>query len=167
MDYDFELFWRSYPSRGGGNANPKQPARVIWDRLVKRDELPPMAEMITLTQRFCKQCVSNKSYGTPYVPHARTWLSQMRWEGNEGPVPAPTLTVNPSVLPLGYEDVARKLIESIGQAKYMAWFGQAQWSNGGDTIRIKVLSNYERNTIEQQYKADLERLTGKTIEVGT
>lgn len=164
MDYDFEQFWAAFPKRAG--VNPKAAARKIWDRLVKFKQMPPMESVMAATRAFALEAVRTKIYGTSYVPHARTWLSQRRFESDEVVVPAVVVsTENAAVLPQGYEDAARALIKQIGNARYMAFFGKAKWSNGGSVIKITVPSAFDRQTIEINYAEELERLTGKQVEV--
>jgi hypothetical protein len=163
MDYDFEQFWAAFPKRAG--ANPKAAARKIWDRLVKFRQMPPMDQVMTATREFALECVRTKSYGTTFVPHARTWLNQRRFESDAVTVEAPVVTKHEAVLPAGYEDAARALIKQIGVARYNAFFGKATWSNGGNVIKIKASSRFDAQTIEINYVEELERLTGKTVEV--
>lgn len=166
MEHDFELFWACYPKRSG--ANPKAEARKVWDKMLSKGQLPPMEELLRATQIFASQCGREKITGTQFVPHARTWLNQRRFESDAAVViPAPiTPQVDmSSVLPAGYESAAKALIKEIGQARYLAFFGKAKWSNGGPTIRIEVPSAFDRQTIEINWADRLEQLTGKTIEV--
>ena len=163
MDYDFEQFWSAYPKRAG--VNPKAAARKIWDRLVKFKQLPPMEEMLVRTRAYCNECTKTKIYGTSFVPHARTWLSQRRFEPDDVVVTNVVSTEHPMVLPAGYEDAARALIKQIGSAKYQAFFGKAKWSNGGNVIKITASSRFDAQTIAMNYQEELERLTGKSIEV--
>lgn len=163
MDYDFEAFWSSYPKRSG--VNPKAAARKIWDRLVKFKQLPPMETLLERTKAYCSECIKTKIYGTTYVPHARTWLSQRRFEPDDVVVTNVTTTEHPMILPAGYEDAARALIKNIGHARYLAFFGKAKWSNGGDVIKIVVPTKFDAQTIEINYVEELEKLTGKTVEV--
>jgi hypothetical protein len=163
MDYDFEQFWTCYPKRAG--VNPKAAARKIWDRLVKFKQLPPMETMLERTKLFASECIKTKIYGTSFVPHARTWLSQRRFEPDDVVVTNVTTTEHPMVLPAGYEDAARALITKIGSARYQAFFGKAIWSNGGDVIKIKASSRFDAQTIAMNWQEELERLTGKNVEV--
>lgn len=162
--YDFEIWWSAYPKRSG--VNPKAAARVVWDRLIKFKQLPPMETMMAATRSFALECVRTKIYGTSFIPHARTWLNQRRFESDEVIAPAiETPTTNPAILPTGYEDAARALIAKIGNARYMAFFGKSKWSNGGSVIKITVPTKFDAQTIEINYAEELERLTGKQVEV--
>lgn len=162
MEEAFEQFWRAYPTRPG---NPKAPAKKVWDGLAKKKELPPIDQLLKAVAAYYAHCVKIGSLKTEYVAHARTWLNQKRWEAWMPEVREAITQPNPAVLPSGYEDAARALIEKIGANRWTMFFGKAQWSNGGDIIKIKVATGFERNVIEANYVADLERLTGKQIEV--
>lgn len=166
MTDDFERWWAAMPKRQG--CNPKAEARKVWDRLVRFKQLPPIDELMATTRAYALECVNTKIYGTSFVPHARTWLNQRRFESDAVlPQALPTPTQHPMILPIGYEDYARALIAEIGVPAYTAWFGKVKWSNGGDVIKIQCANAFDRSRIQANYVIPLERLTGKQVEVMT
>jgi len=72
-DEKFEEFWKSLPKRDG--ANPKEPARKLFEAAVKSGEDP---EAIIAGARQCALAES-KNAGTPYIPQAVKWLRDKRW----------------------------------------------------------------------------------------
>lgn len=73
-DNQFEEFWKAYPRRQG--ANPKSPARKLFDTAVKQGATP--SEIIEGARR-CAAADSEK-IGTPYIPQAVKWLRDKRWQ---------------------------------------------------------------------------------------
>lgn len=78
---DFERFWSAYPKREG--PNPKKPARLAFDRAVKRGVAVErlIAEVVDLARKHPKP--------TRFCPQAVTWLNQDRALDSEPAVPAP------------------------------------------------------------------------------
>ena len=72
-DEKFEEFWKSLPKRDG--ANPKEPARRLFEAAVKSGDDP---EAIIAGARQCARAES-KNAGTPYIPQAVKWLRDKRW----------------------------------------------------------------------------------------
>jgi len=73
----FEQFWKSYPRKVA-----KAEARRIWTDKLKPDEelfskIMKSLEAIKHTEWVDKE--------TQYIPHARTWLNQRRWEDDDLP----------------------------------------------------------------------------------
>jgi uncharacterized protein YdaU (DUF1376 family) len=69
---DFEEFWKSYPKREG--PNPKQPAKLVYDRLLAKGAKHELIMHALAAHR------NEHPNPTRFVPHARTWLSQHRFE---------------------------------------------------------------------------------------
>ena len=66
----FKIFWQCYPRTGG-----KRAASLAWKRMVQ-----PLFEGDVIDA--LQQQVAAGMFGTDaqFIPHARTWLNQMRWE---------------------------------------------------------------------------------------
>jgi len=81
LQESFEIFWEAYPRKIA-----KGEARRVWQTKVKPDE--GLLRVILAAVETCKQ---SEQWQTPkYIPHARTWLSQQRWEDEPDP-PAPNI----------------------------------------------------------------------------
>ncbi len=75
---DFEKFWEAYPKRDGGN--PKSPAKKRFISAVKSG-VDPQA-IIIAAEHLNSYYQSKSQVGSPYVPQAKTWLNERRWEDN-------------------------------------------------------------------------------------
>lgn len=76
----FDAFWELYPRHDG-----KQPARDVWQKL-KPDVATQSAIAADLEQR--KRSPQWAKDNGQYIPHARTYLNQRRWQdGYQGPEP--------------------------------------------------------------------------------
>ena len=66
----FKIFWQCYPRTVG-----KRAASLAWKRMVQ-----PLFEGDVIDA--LQQQVAAGMFGTDaqFIPHARTWLNQMRWE---------------------------------------------------------------------------------------
>jgi hypothetical protein len=74
----FEIFWQGYPRAARG---PRAAAVRIWNKLPLTDKL--IAKVILGLQRHIR---SKKWVSEPkFIPHARTWLNQHRWQDEVEP----------------------------------------------------------------------------------
>ncbi len=71
----FEVFWRTYPSRGR-HSNPKKPARAKFDAALKRGIAA--ADIIRGAENFATY-VEREGTDPKYVVQAKTWLNEERW----------------------------------------------------------------------------------------
>ncbi len=71
----FEVFWRTYPSRGR-HSNPKKPARAKFDAALKRGIAA--ADIIRGAENFATY-VEREGTNPKYVAQAKTWLNEERW----------------------------------------------------------------------------------------
>lgn len=67
---DFEVFWREYPRKVG-----KRAAFQVWERELRAGTDP--AEII---EGLRAQLPGLLRKELQFIPHARTWLHQGRWE---------------------------------------------------------------------------------------
>jgi hypothetical protein len=76
---DFGNFWAAYPKKDG-----KQAARVEWMRLKPSDETQMAIAADLERRRVSSQWLKD---GGQFIPHARTYLHQKRWEDGFEEVP--------------------------------------------------------------------------------
>jgi len=76
VDDLFNRFWASFPKRKGGN--PEKPAREIFVRKLRDGADAEL--IITGAKSFAEQMATDNQIGTRYVPMAKAWLHQERWE---------------------------------------------------------------------------------------
>lgn len=72
---DFEEFWRAYPDREG--ADPKKPARLAYDRAIKRGATHAL--LLAAARAYRAQ----NPHKTRFIPRVTTWLNDDRWKGDE------------------------------------------------------------------------------------
>jgi hypothetical protein len=75
FEAEFHAFWAIFPKRHG---NPKAPARAEWIKLAMGHKLPPLALMLASVRAFNAHHQKEKT-DPKFIPHARTWLHQQRW----------------------------------------------------------------------------------------
>jgi uncharacterized protein YdaU (DUF1376 family) len=85
----FDSFWSAYPKRKGDN--PKKLARQIFLRRLA-DGIDAEA-MIAGAKRLAEQMAADNKIATEFVPMAKTWLGQNRWEDSEPSKPAPAVAM--------------------------------------------------------------------------
>lgn len=160
---DFDIFWAAYPKRPG---NPKAPAREEWAKLTKTGALPPLERMIQAARAYTMHCVKHSTLNSNYVAHTRTWLHQKRWE--EWAPPA-ALGENPGtrqavdILPLGFEDIARRVIDRFGVLVWRGWFGKAQWSRDDQGLVITVQGRFDAHKIQTDFAEAIEAMSGQGV----
>jgi len=106
----FEVFWAAYPCRPD---NPKAAARTMFERRVR--EGADGAAIAAAAGRYAAS-VKARKLDSAFVPHARTWLSQRRYEdyGPDAPVSADDRRPNP-------EHPLYWMIDLMGEAAWMSW----------------------------------------------
>jgi hypothetical protein len=85
----FDEFWRVYPSRRP-HSNPKEPARLKFENLIKRGVDP--AKIVTGAQYY-RETIERERTDPRYVAQAVTWLNQKRFEDDQLPPEPPRLRV--------------------------------------------------------------------------
>lgn len=79
IEPQFEVFWNIYPKRSGDRA--KSEARSKFLKLIGSGV--NSEDIIFGAKNFARYCDDNKKTGTEFVPMAKTWLNQRRWEDYE------------------------------------------------------------------------------------
>ena len=79
----FERFWAAYPRRPD---NPKAAARQVFERRIRAGA--DAEAIVGAAGRYADQVAATK-LDPKFIPHARTWLSQARYEDYPEDVPAP------------------------------------------------------------------------------
>jgi hypothetical protein len=82
----FEVFWRTYPSRGR-HSNPKKPARAKFEAALKSGVAA--VDIIRGAENFAVY-VEREHTDPKYVAQAQTWLGQERWTQYQEAATEPT-----------------------------------------------------------------------------
>jgi hypothetical protein len=85
----FDEFWRTYPSRQP-HQNPKKPARLRFEKLIKRGVDP--AKIVSGAQHY-RETIERERIDPRYVAQAITWLNQERFADDQLPPEPPRLRV--------------------------------------------------------------------------
>ncbi len=107
----FDRFMAAYPARGD---NPRAPALVVFDRLVAQGD--DAEQLVAAAGRFAS-AMKTEGREARMIPHARTWLSQRRFEDYLTDAPASALQGPNPEHPLHW------LAAEIGDAAWVSYIG--------------------------------------------
>lgn len=124
----FERFWSAYPPRP---MDPKAAARKVFFHLLLTGE---SGQAITEAAARYAEAVKAEKIEAKFIPHARTWLSQRRFEDYPAPEAETAVVAHPAH-PLA------ALRAEIGDAAWASWIAPlvlepAQDEDGAFTIVI-------------------------------
>jgi hypothetical protein len=80
---EFDTFWQIYPSRRQ-HSNPKKPALAKFNAAVKTGT--PPADIIRGAENYAAH-VRQEETDPQFIPQAKTWLGQERWEQYQTAMP--------------------------------------------------------------------------------
>jgi hypothetical protein len=141
---DFEAFWKAYPT---DPIMSKSKAFEKWQRL----NAPDRAAAAAAIRAFRKHCAQNPTYRPV---HAERFLSQRRFDGLTATAPADEAGATAA-----WDGRAAPLVAEIGAAKFLAWFGEADFAPGPPAI-ITVKRAFQKQWIQNNYEAPLRRVFG-------
>jgi hypothetical protein len=151
----FERFWAAYPRRPD---NPKAAARLVFERRVREGADP--AAIAAAAGRYAA-AVTARRLDAIYVPHARTWLSQRRWEDYLEDAPASAPVTQPESKAPSPDHPLAWLAAEIGDDVWGSWIGRLAFDPATHTItaetsvaRDKVRSLWGRQ-IAHHYGQDI------------
>ena len=148
----FDRFWAAYPPRP---ENPKKPARDQFDRLLKAgfaaDDLVRAAEAYGAFVRQAKKDLT-------FVPHARTWLCQRRFEDYlegsdekaDGPLDAPA-----EAHPLAW------LQPMVGSEAWASWISPLQADVSVRPVVITARTGFALSRVMRDYGAEIRARYGE------
>ena len=136
----FEAFWAAYPRRPD---NPKAAARLVFERRVR--EGADAAEIVGAAGRYAAFVVAQK-IDPPFIPHARTWLSQRRYEDYPVDVQA-SAPVEPSP-----EHPLAWLKGQIPVSAWASWIAPLQVLSAGDEpARIIAKTDFALRYVKSEW----------------
>lgn len=139
----FERFWGAYPPPG---ENPKAPAREVFARRV-REGADPEA-VVRAAAAYAAAC---KSAGKDcqFIPHARTWLSQRRYEDY---APTPPADAAPDLLP---PHPLAFMVQRAGADAFRSWLEPLRVDLDARPVRIIAPHRLSLDRVRSTYGADL------------
>ena len=143
----FERFWAAYPRRPD---NPKAAARAVFERRV-REGADPQA-IADAAGRYARH-IAERKLDAIFVPHARTWLSQRRYEDyEEAPASADPTAPSP-------EHPLTWLKAEIGESRWASWIEPLECS-GQDPVTIIALTRFALDHVKGEWGYLLRRRYG-------
>lgn len=153
----FEAFWKAYPAR---RPNPKVLAREAF--LAVAAELTDPEMLARAAQRFAEECRREK-IEPGFVPHARTWLKQRRFEDYPDPPEADAPAQPAQADPRG-PLCAALLAQGMTLPEYTAWIEPLVITLvGQDSGQVAVAAAPSRliaDRVREQHAAQLARALG-------
>lgn len=142
----FERFKAAYPVRP---VNPWAPARAIFERLVKSGE--DADDLVGSARAFAADCAKLKT-DPMFIPHARTWLAQRRFE-DFAPIPEPQLEVAPPH-PL---DGLRPF---VGKAYFDSWLRPLRVETRQGGLFVIAFTNIARDRVQRDCGPEITEALG-------
>jgi hypothetical protein len=134
----FEGFWAAYPSRPD---NPKAPARLVFERRVR--EGADADFIVRAAGRYAAFCASAKK-DPEFLPHARTWLSQRRYEDYPDAPDSPPEAETPEH-PLAW------LKAAIGEASWKSWIAPLDVLHAAHPVLIIAQTQFALDHVKREW----------------
>lgn len=147
----FVAFMAAFPRRPGGN--PSSPAREIFARRVRDEKLDPEA----LVRAIKAQAAAWRAEGLDpkFIPHARTWLSQRRYEDFLAAAPPPAPAQAAADHPLLW------LRDDIGADTWTAWIGGLRVETTDAGTRVIARLGITRDHVRREWGNLIRRRFGE------
>lgn len=134
----FDRFKAAYPARPG---NPWAPAREVFAKLVKAGEDPDA--LIASAAVFAADC-ARRRLDPDFIPHARTWLKQRRFE-DFAPAAKATEPAGDVDHPLHF------LLAITGPDYFASWIAPLRLDMTGETPVIVARTRIARDRVERDF----------------
>ena len=141
----FDGFWAAYPCRPD---NPKAAARQVFERRVREGADPDA--IVGAAGRYAAHCAATQ-LDSKFVPHARTWLAQRRYE-DFADVPAQAAPQPDPEHPLAWVKA------EIGEARWASWISPLTLA--GDPPVITALTQFALDHVRDEWGYLLRRRYG-------
>jgi hypothetical protein len=136
----FEGFWAAWVSRP---ENPKAAARLVFERRVR--EGVDATAIVAAAGRYAAFCAKTKKDG-PFIPHARTWLSQRRYEDYFEDASASAAAARPTP-----EHPLAWLKPKIGNAAWASWIAQLAVETRDETTTITARTTIALDHVRSEW----------------
>lgn len=143
---DFERFFAAYPRRP---ENPKAPARKVFAELVRAGHRA--ADLIAAAERYAALCAETRK-DAKFIPHARTWLHQHRFEDflEDASASAPAPLEPSPEHPLAF------LRRVAGDASFASWLAPLDVAANDDGVVITAKTGLARDEVRRRFGRDIE-----------
>lgn len=149
----FERFWAAYPRRP---ENPKAAARAVFGRLLLAGVDP---EAIVAGAAAYAALCRREAKDPKFIPHARTWLSQRRFEDyqDEAPASAPAGEPSPEPHPLAW------LLAEIGEEAWRSWIAPLRVETTADGARVVARTGFALDRVRRDWGRRIETHYGQVV----
>lgn len=159
-DDPFTAFRAAYPVRV---PNPWAPARIAFLKIVKSGI--PAADLIAAAGRYAAECKALK-IAPEFIPHARTWLSQRRFEDYAGA--AEDAPIAPPADDLADDPCWRALKGRVSREAYRSWLLPCRitvaYTGGGEAfLCVEAPGKFIASEVRRQFEDDLKIAYGITL----
>lgn len=151
----FERFWKAYPYRA---ENPKAPARVVFDRLLKEGVCPEA--LIAAAGRYAA-FVAGEKIKSIFIPHARKWLNQRYFEDYMTDPDAPA-SAQAASGPSPDHPLA-PLFDRIGAASWASYIAPLVIEPSDAGAEIAAPTRFALDRVRDTWGRDMEALLGGTV----
>jgi hypothetical protein len=138
----FDRFWSAYPKRPD---NPKAPARALFAKLVKGGVDPEgLIAAATNYAAFTRSSIKDPVF----IPHARTWLSQGRFEDYWPDAEASAPATEPSP-----EHPLEFMRAHVGDDSFGSWIAHLEVTPaaGDEPTKIDSLTRFGRDEVRRRW----------------
>jgi hypothetical protein len=137
----FEAFWAAYPRRP---ENPKAAARLVFERRVREGA---DADAIVRAAGVYAQAMVAAKKDAAFIPHARTWLSQRRYEDyfEDALASAPASAEPSPEHPLAW------LKNDIGDAAWSSWIAPLQLLQTVDQVLVIARTQFALDHVKREW----------------
>lgn len=152
----FGRFWAAYPVR---QDNPKKAALAAFDGLVSRGV---EAEALIRAADAYRAYVRASGMDPKFIPHARTWLSQERFEDYltvpDAPVSAQAAAPGPNP-----EHPLSALHAEVGAAVWLSYFAPASIEIGENQAVVTAATRYACDKLERDFGQRIRAVLGVPV----
>lgn len=143
---DFRRFWAAYPKR---RPNPRYEALRAWDALLRSGE--DAEALIGAAGRFAAEILA-QAPDPKFIPHARTWLAQRRFEDYTAE-PSPDARIVP--IQGVVDDRLNRVMTPAEQRNWLAGLRIK-----GNTAVVTVVSRFAATEVPRRWGEAIQRALG-------
>lgn len=152
----FERFWKAYPYRA---ENPKAPARVVFERLLKEGVCPEA--LIAAAGRYA-DFVAGEKIKSVFIPHARKWLNQRYFEDYmpdpDAPASAQTVASGPSP-----DHPLAPLFDRIVVAAWASYIAPLSIKPHGSESHVAAPTRFALDRVRDTWGREIEARLGAVV----
>jgi hypothetical protein len=150
----FSAFMEAYPPRV---PNPRAPAEMIFRKIVTAKMNPVQPDDLIRAAQAYREEVRKLEMDLKFVPHARTWLMQRRFEDYLPSGQAESITP-PSLRDPPQELWQQALCQVFGVSVYQGWFAKCALSCDRNGAILSAPTRFSADYIQNNFLEELLRI---------